>query len=86
MNKIKGDMLIEWYVIYSYALFMIFSEFSSNAKVHASVKYNKTHVIPHWSLLHIWMDNYNDWLKVKSYPRIFVRYEDLLFQPLVVLL
>ena len=26
-----------------------------------------------------------NWLKVKSYPRIIVRYEDLLFQPLVVI-
>ena len=26
-----------------------------------------------------------NWINVKSYPRIFVRYEDLLFQPLVVI-
>merc|ERR1719362_2803692 len=53
--------------------------------VHARVNYNKTHHKEHWTLLHVWIDNYLDWLKVKEYPRIFVRYEDLLFQPLVVI-
>ena len=53
--------------------------------MHADVKYNKTHIIPHWSLLHIWLDNYNNWLKINAYPRVFVRYEDLLFKPLPVI-
>merc|ERR1719410_2237298 len=29
--------------------------------VHASVDYNKTHTIPHWTLLHVWINNYLDW-------------------------
>lgn len=45
-------------------IFILFTFFLPTyyIKVHATVKYDKTHVIPHESLLHIWVDNYNDWL------------------------
>jgi hypothetical protein len=46
-----------------------------------SVRYNKTHVTQHTNLAGLWNDWYGAYFNTTEYPRLIVRYEDLLFRP-----
>ena len=46
-----------------------------------NVRYNQTHVTKHSNLAGLWNDWYGEYFAISQYPRIMVRYEDLLFRP-----
>eukprot|EP00978_Attheya_sp_CCMP212_P045863 scaffold363778_cov42-Attheya_sp.AAC.1 len=63
-------------------------DYKLNPRLHASesvpvnVRYSKENVTKHESLVHLWNDWYSDYYyPVESFPRLMVRFEDLLFHP-----
>jgi len=51
---------------------------NKNEPIGVTVTYSKG-IVRHATLLDFWNDWYRDWMQISSYPRIVIRYEDLVF-------
>jgi len=58
-----------------------FKKLAYGKKVPVNVHYSDENITHHESLVDLWNDYYREWYQEVSYPRVIVRFEDLLFRP-----